>query len=202
MDARTWFATSTNGFLQVVDGLDPARLGDPGLGVWDVRSLLGHASRSFLTLESYVRPGHEGEAALSAPADYYVAVRSSLLDPSEVAERGRRAGLALGGDPVASVREIAHRVTLLVGSVADDCLVESPFGTMSLVAYLATRAFELTVHGIDLARATGQSIPLTLVESAVPAVELCAAMAVPAQRVELLLALTGREILPPGFTVL
>lgn len=202
MDARTWFDTAATGFLQVVDGIDRAALGDPGLGVWDVRSLLGHTSRSFLTIESYLGPDPAREVTLSGPADYYTAAHAQLVDQNAVAERGRQAGLALGDEPIVAVHEIAHRVRSLVEGAEDDRLIGSPFGTMTLAAYLPTRAFELTVHGVDLARATHQAVPPALLEALVPAATLCAAMATPQQRIDLVLAFTGREPLPAGFSVL
>lgn len=202
MDARRWFDTAATGFLQVVDGIDRADLGDPGLGVWDVRSLLGHASRAFLTIESYLGPEPAGEVTLSGPADYYVAIRDQQSDQTAVAERGRQAGLALGDDPMAAVHQIAQRVRSRVEGAEDDRLIESPFGTMTLAGYLPTRAFEITVHGVDLARAIRQAVPPALIEALVPAAELCAAMATPQQRIDLVLAITGREPLPAGFSVL
>jgi len=202
MDARTWFTTAAAGFLQVVEGIDRSVLGDPGLGEWDVRSLLGHSARAFVTIESYLRPELTTPPELSAAADYFIAVRATSADPQGVAERGRQEGVALGADPVAAVRAIAARIIPLVDDTPDDCLVESPFGTMWLKGYLPTRAFELTVHGIDLARATDQMVPPALVEAAIPAAELGAAMAPAEQRIRLVLAMTGRDTLPAGFTVL
>ncbi|QGF24584.1 maleylpyruvate isomerase N-terminal domain-containing protein [Raineyella fluvialis] len=201
MEARVWFTTAADGFLAVVDGIEPDRWERPGLGVWDVRSLLGHAARAFATLESYLRPGTTGDVALPAAVDYYRAVRSGLSDPAQVAERGRQAGEALGPEPRARVHDIAQRAQSLVRDCADDTLVETPVGAMTLRGYLPTRAFELTVHGIDLARATDQRIPTALVDAAVPAMDLGAAMASAEQRIELLLAMTGRTTLPEGFSV-
>ncbi|WOP17710.1 maleylpyruvate isomerase N-terminal domain-containing protein [Raineyella sp. LH-20] len=202
MDARTWFTTAAAGYLQVVERIDRSALGDPGLGEWDVRSLLGHSARAFVTIESYLRPGPTTPPELSTAADYFIAVRATSADPQGIAERGRQAGIALGEDPVAAVRAIADRVIPLVERTPDDCLVECPFGTMWLKGYLPTRAFELTVHGIDLARATGQPVPAALVEATVPAIALGAAMAPAEQRIGLVLAMTGRSGLPSGFSVL
>ena len=202
MDARTWFASAAAGFLEVVDGMDAGALDSPGLGVWDVRSLLGHTSRSFLTLEAYLRPDDPREVDLATSAAYFVTARPVLADQTLVAERGRLAGVALGDAPTAAVREIAGRVLAVVDRTSDDCRVETPLGVMTLATYLPTRAFELTVHGIDLARATDQSIPVGLVDAAVPAAELGAAMASPDKRVELLMAMTGRNGLGAGFSVL
>jgi hypothetical protein len=78
----------------------------------------------------------------------------------------------------------------------------TPLGAIRLIEYLPTRAFELTVHGIDLARATHQQIPEELLEATVPGLALSATIAPSDRRLEALLALTGRQALPQGFTVL
>src|SRR5688572_29649561 len=96
-DAADWFVRTT------------ALVGDrwtrPGLGEWDVRDLVGHTSRSLLTVEMYLaRPAATVEVA--SAADYFRATRAAAADPA-VAARGRDAGVALGTDPVAAVAEIA-----------------------------------------------------------------------------------------------
>lgn len=73
---------------------------------------------------------------------------------------------------------------------------------MRLIDYLPTRAFELTVRGIDLARATGRPIPGELMDCLRPCLHLCADLAHPEQRLAVLLSVTGRAPLPPGFSVL
>ena len=90
----------------------------------------------------------------------------------------------------------------LVGRTPDDAVASTPLGGIRLIDYLPTRAFELTVHGIDLARATRQQIPDELLEATRPGLMLCATIAGADQRLEALLALTGRQSLPTGFTVL
>ena len=62
-----------------------ARVGDrwdqPGLGEWDVRALVGHTCRSFLTVEDYLqRPPAEVEVATTA--DYYRATREIASGPA------------------------------------------------------------------------------------------------------------------------
>jgi hypothetical protein len=74
-------------------------------------------------------------------------------------------------------------------------------GGMRLLAYLPTRTFELAVHGADIAAATGLPVtipPAVLAEAAA----LAARTAVEAgQGPVVLAALTGRTVLPPGFSV-
>jgi uncharacterized protein (TIGR03083 family) len=201
MTPRTWFTTAAAGFLQVVEGITTEQLDRPGLGEWDVRSLLGHAARAFLTLESYLALD-PGDITLEAPSEYFIATRAGLADPVAVTQRGRDAGAALGEDPGAAVREIARRVLETVAGTPDDAVVTTPVGGTALRNYLPTRAFELTVHGMDLATATAQPIPAGLGEAAVPALELAAQIATPAQRADLLFAATGRNALDAGFSVL
>lgn len=60
---RAWFELASTGVLAVVDAISSEQLERPGLGEWDVRSLLGHTSRAFVTLVDYVgrEPGPDVE---------------------------------------------------------------------------------------------------------------------------------------------
>ena len=72
---------------------------------------------------------------------------------------------------------------------------------MHLEQYLVTRIFELVVHGLDIAAATGQPYEPpapALAESLRLAVDVAVLRG---QGVDLLLALTGRRALPEGFSV-
>ena len=198
---RAWFELASTGVLAVVDAISSEQLDRPGLGEWDVRSLLGHTSRAFVTLVDYVgrEPGPDVE--LVGTAGYYAAARALPSGDAAVAERGRAAGRALGDDPWSAVHAAADRALRVVDESADDTPAVTPFGTLALADYLPTRALELTVHGLDLARATEQDPPPGLVEACVPAVALCARIA-PGQAPQVLLALTGRTVLAPGFSLL
>lgn len=172
----------------------------PGLGVWSVRDLVGHTSRSLLTVESYLRDQPGPEEALSA-VDYYLASRVLLADADAVAERGRLAGAALGGDPVDAVRTIVERVLPLVAAAGADTYVTTPVGDLWLADYLPTRTFELAVHGCDLTAACGlpADVPLGVAgEAGALAAGLAAA---DGRAADLLLAVTGRRGLPAAFTV-
>ncbi len=190
-DAAEWFVSTA------------ALVGDqwsrPGLGEWDVRSLVGHTSRSFLTVETYLsRPAETVE--VDSSAGYFRATRTLAAGP-EVAARGRAAGDALGPDPAPAVREIAARVLPLVVDRDGTELVTTIVGGMRLRDYLPTRTFELVVHTADLARALDLpfEVPAT---PAAQVLDLVAQLAV-ADGVAgpLLLGATGRG-LPAGFSVL
>jgi uncharacterized protein (TIGR03083 family) len=194
------FVSAALAFSALVDQLPADGWDRPGLGSWDVRALTGHGSRSLITVSTYIRRPADVEA-LASPEEYYAMVASvSAADAAAVEQRGRDAGEALGNDPGATVRRLAQAAIDDVGR-EDDPLIETIGGGMRLSAYLPTRTFELVVHGLDLAGATGSSF--TAPDAALAeAVELAARIAVTrGWGVEVLLALTGRGDLPAGFSV-
>ena len=198
-DSRRAFADAARWFVHTT-----TRVGDrwthPGLGEWDVRALVGHTSRSLLTVEAYLaRPAATVEIA--SAADYFRATRALAADPA-VAARGYDAGAALGPDPAAAVAEIAARVLALVDTQDETALVTTIAGGMRLGAYLPTRTFELAVHTLDLA--TALDLPLDVpATAAAEALDLVTDLAVAGGRAgPLLLAATGRPGLPAGFSVL
>jgi uncharacterized protein (TIGR03083 family) len=198
-ESRRAYADAAGWFLHMVELVD-GRWNDPGLGEWDIRALVGHTSRSLLTVEMYVaKPAAAVE--IDSPADYFRMTRAIAAGPA-VAERGREAGIALGHDPAAAVDEIAARVLRLVDTLIGTELVTTIAGGMTLADYLPTRTFELVVHTTDLAAALGvpAQVPAT---AAVQALYIVADLAV-ADGVAgpLLLAATGRPGLPAGFSVL
>ncbi len=114
-DSRRAFADAAKWFVRTA-ALVGDRWDRPGLGEWDLRALVGHTSRSLLTVEMYLaRPAAAVEVA--SAGDYFRTTRALAADPA-VAERGRDAGEALGTDPAAAVAEIAGRVVPLVDARA------------------------------------------------------------------------------------
>jgi uncharacterized protein (TIGR03083 family) len=191
-DAAEWFVRTT--------ALVGDRWGGPGLGEWDVRSLVGHTSRSLLTVEAYLaRPATGVEVA--SPVDYFRVTRAVAAGPA-VAARGRDAGAALGADPAAAVAEIVARVLPQVDARDGTELVTTIAGGMRLADYLPTRTFELAVHTSDLARALGAPLEVPA-SAAAQALGLVTELAVAEGLAgPLLLAATGRPGLPAGYSVL
>ena len=198
-DSRRAFKDAAHWFVGVT-----ALVGDrwdlPCLGEWDVRALVGHTSRSLLTVEMCLaRPA----AAVDIPsaADYYRATRAVAASPA-VTDRGRQAGAALGPEPAVAVAEIATRVLPLLDGRDGTELVTTIAGGMRLAEYLPTRTFELTVHTADLA--TALEVAPELPETAgAQALHLVTNLAVGDGLAGLLLlAATGRRGLPSGFSVL
>src|SRR5215216_8000358 len=106
-DPHHTFAEAAEVFAELVRAIPPDAWDGPGLGEWDLRSLVGHTSRSLITVETYLGQPANSEDVPTAAA-YYSAI--STVDPAAVAGRGREAGRALGDDPVAAVRSLVPRV--------------------------------------------------------------------------------------------
>lgn len=198
-DSRTAFADAAGWFVRtaaLADGLWDR----PGLGEWDMRALVGHTSRSLVTVEAYLaRPAPAAEIA--SPVDYFRAVRAAAASAG-VAARGREAGAVLGSDPAAAVAQTAARVLALVDTRDGTELVTTIAGGMRLRDYLPTRTFELAVHTADLATALGVP-PDVPAAAAAQALAIITGLAVTDGLAgPLLLAATGRPGLPAGFSVL
>lgn len=171
----------------------------PGLGVWDLRALVGHTTRALVTVTTYLdRPAAQED--LTSAAAYLGG--SGSVDPGLVAERGRQAGADLGDDPAARVAEAAGRAVARVRAVDPDALVETVNGGMRVATYLPTRTFELVVHSADVALALGlepDASPAALREAA----GLATQVALDSGRgQDLLLTLTGRADWPADLVVI
>jgi uncharacterized protein (TIGR03083 family) len=194
------FALAAEAFAELVRRIPDDAWSAPGLGEWDLRSLVGHTSRSLITVDTYLDRAASTEE-LSSPEAYLSAIGPMLVgDPSAVLERGRQAAVALGDDPARAVQEWVDRVLPRVETAADP-LIETIAGGMRLSTYLPTRTFELVVHSLDIGRATGL-VP-RLPERVLAEVAALAARAavVEGYGPDLILALTGRSPLPPTFSV-
>ncbi len=197
----TTFISAARAFQALVAEVPEDAWDGPGLGDWDLRSLVGHAARSLITTATYSRVPADHEDLPDAPA-YYAAIRAALTaDSAAIVERGRQAGRDLGDDPVGAINELTASVTELV-TVADDGLIQVIGGLgIRLHEYLDTRTFELAVHSIDIARAINE--PFTLPDDVLVGALTLAARTAAAigGGAALLAALTGRATLPDDFSV-
>lgn len=196
------YTAAARAFAAQVRALPETAWDGPGLGDWDLRALVGHTSRSLVTVSAYLQTPADREDVTSAQ-DYYARIRdyASTLGAADIVERGRQAGRDLGADPAAAVATLVTRALDDVAAVDDPLITVIGGMGIRLSSYLATRVFEFAVHGLDIARASG--IPPALPhEVLAEASALAALIAAEVGRGEdVLLALTGRESLPPGFSV-
>ena len=200
--ADTTFESAARSFAGLVRRIPETAWDGPGLGDWDLRALVGHASRSLITVSTYLRTCAERED-VATPQAYYVQIADYAMTAGAEAiiERGRQAGRDLGTDPVGTIDGLIERVMADL-TTADDPLIEVIGGLgIRLHTYLPTRTFELAVHGLDIARAAGLSfeLPANVLEAATV---LAAKIGVATGRGDtLLMSLTGRETLPSSFSV-
>ncbi|KUH94580.1 mycothiol maleylpyruvate isomerase [Mycobacterium sp. IS-1556] len=196
------FASAADTFAGLVRRIPIDAWSGPGLGEWDLRSLVGHTSRSLTTVISYLEKPAERED-IATPQEYYARVNPAALgmDPADVAERGRQAGRDLGDNPAGAVAALVSRALSRLDAVDDDPLMTVLGGLgIRLQTYLPTRTFELAVHSLDIARALGISfaLPSAVLEEALV---LAARIAAGQGGDTVLLALTGRDALPPSYSV-
>ncbi|MGE2721116.1 maleylpyruvate isomerase family mycothiol-dependent enzyme [Mycolicibacterium celeriflavum] len=197
----TTFAAAAHSFADLVGRIPADAWSKPGLGDWDVRSLVGHTSRSLTTVLTYLDTAAD-RADIATPQEYYARVNPTALgmDPADVAERGRQAGRDLGDDPATAVADLVARALARLQTV-DDPLIRVIGGLgIRLQTYLPTRTFELAVHSLDIARALGISLtlPPPVLEEALV---LAARIAAEQHGEVVLMAMTGRDELPPSFSI-
>lgn len=194
--SQTDFETAARWVASLVAALPAEAWQGPGLGDWDMRALVGHASRALLTVEQYLQTPAE-HAELRDPSEYFEAVsRMPNADPGAVLQRGVDAGVALGSAPAEAFADIVERVVGGLPGLADqDPIVRTIAGSIQLSNYLPTRTFELVVHGLDIARAGRMEV-------VPPREPLRSSITIAAERAiqldigpDLILALTGRGTL-------
>ncbi|MCK8615174.1 maleylpyruvate isomerase family mycothiol-dependent enzyme [Gordonia sp. C13] len=178
-------------YLALVAQVGPQQWEEPGLGDWSVRSLVGHTSRSLTTVADYLAEPEPDVVDIDSVAGYHARIQGLASSP-EVTARGVAAGVDLGDDPLRAATERRDRAVAAITGIGDR-RVATPWGAILLSHYLPTRTFELAVHGLDIARASGSS-------STLPGNVLASALATAVEAAELtgqgeqaLLILTGRE---------
>ncbi|WP_062982589.1 maleylpyruvate isomerase N-terminal domain-containing protein [Nocardia anaemiae] len=196
------YMSAASSFARLVRDVSGGCWDGPGLGEWDLRSLVGHASRALTTVGTYLGSAAENED-IASPEQYYARAKAaaSAVDPAGVIDRGRQAGIDLGADPAASVEAMVAAVLDRLGA-GEDRLIRVIGGLgMRLHSYLPTRSFELAVHSLDIAAAADVDFELprdVLDEAAVLAARIAVAIG---SGTTMLMSLTGRTALTRSFSV-
>jgi len=206
MDFRWAYKSAVAVFTDLIHRVPGDRWDRPGLGEWSVRDLVGHAVSSALRQVPVVlgTPGTTVEVA--SPEGYWAYARSVPAEVVEAArvvasEDARKTGAELGGEPAVAVTEFARRATEALSAVGDADVVAAPVGGMRVREWIPTRTFELVVHGLDVAAAAGVPAEFAAEVVAVTTMQAARVAATGPDSTLLLRALTGRETLPPGFSV-
>ena len=202
-ETRATYELAAAAFLDLATQVPLERYAGPGLGNWDLRALVGHTGRSFVTVATYL-VDHVDVVDVEDAADYFAVVTRLAHGTARDAihRRGVEAGVGLGDDPLASLLASRAEAELALDALdGADPVVNTAGGGMRVSDYLPTRTFELTVHSLDIARATGLDfVPPT--EALADTLALASASALrQGLGVDVLLALTGRQPLPEGSSV-
>lgn len=199
-DAARIYYRAADTFADLVAAIDPSAWSGPGLGVWDLRALVGHTSRALITVLTYLDQPAESEA-IESPQQYYALAARRSTDHRAVAERGRRAGDDLGPRPGDAVRDLAERAAAKAIEADPEALISVLGGGMRVSNYLPTRTLELVVHSFDISAATGIEVTFAaavLEHTAGLAARVAVALG---EGRTILTALTGRGPLPEGFSI-
>ncbi|RUR01572.1 maleylpyruvate isomerase family mycothiol-dependent enzyme [Labedella endophytica] len=195
------FRSASALFVDVVERVPDDAWDRPALGDWDVRGLVGHTARAFITVLDYLALDAPSSVSIETAGDYYGSLYLVYTNPESIHRRGVDVGRSLGDDPVSAIRVLRDRALALVEGQPAGRLVSIGGMGIPLDEYLQTRVFELVVHTMDLGRAVDVAVPVppALVEATAT---LAAAIAARTGKGEqLLLALTGRTPLPSDFSV-
>jgi uncharacterized protein (TIGR03083 family) len=196
------FEAAAHSFLDLVAEVKVSQWNEPALGVWDVRSLVGHTSRAISTVETYLLADPAPEVTAPNAEDYYATVFSEYTDNDAIAARGVEAGKHLTEDSGAEFEATLNRALELIKESGPDRIVAIGSIGIPLDEYLRTRVFELVVHGMDIAKAANldHGIPANVVANVA---DLAARVAVRKGDGEaILFALTGRRPLRPRYSIL
>jgi uncharacterized protein (TIGR03083 family) len=200
--AGTTFESAARSFADLVRRIPDTAWEGPGLGDWDLRALVGHTSRSLITVSAYLETPAERED-VTTPQAYYTRIvdYASNAGAEAITERGRQAGRDLGADPVAAIGGLIEKAMADIATAGNPLIQVIGGLGIRLHTYLPTRTFELAVHSLDIARAT--ALPFDLPPDVLEEAALLAArVAVETGRGDtLLMSLTGRDTLPPGFSI-
>jgi uncharacterized protein (TIGR03083 family) len=200
----TWFETATRGVLALLADVPPSASSAPGLGDWTLLELIAHTCRSWTLIGTYLGEPEPAAGPEVGTAGFYFA--RGLTQPGiheGVLARGREDATAMGEDPIAFARRSAARALEEAAATPTGRLIATRICPLPFTEFLRTRAFELTVHGLDIARASGRRLPTELEEACAPALILVSEIA--AERglaAPLLLAASGRAGLPDHFNLL
>ena len=130
----------------------------PGLGEWDLGALAAHTARALQTPLHYLDQPATGPAELDGPAAYFVAYLNARDDRLTEAIARRATDASAGcADPAGMFRDAVMTLEHALTGLDPETVVTTPFGAMTLADYLPTRLFEVVVHGLDVAAATGRS---------------------------------------------
>lgn len=199
--SRAAFEQAARFFVDTVARIGPSQWDEPALGVWSVRELVGHTSRSIARVEEYGQRRADRVDVARAADHYHISLAPAGAN-DQIAERGRVAGADLGAEPADAINAGLNRALGAIEGAEEDTIIAYDNGGMRLGDYLATRVLELTVHTLDIAEAIRVEVEPPREALAVTLHLLADLAADSGHGGKLALAATGRGLLPDRFSVL
>ena len=192
MDGRIFdgYAAASKFLAETVAAIPNPDWGMIALDPWDLRMLVGHSNRSHTQVETYLLDPVEPEPH-----------ESPWHSAEQIAERSRLAGIALGDDPASVIAETSKRVIGIVADTPGDAPISTPDGSYVLQNYLVSRICELTIHTLDIVKATGVEVeaPQAAIEETLAA--LNARLVRRGDGPSVVMALSGRTPLPSSYSL-
>ena len=197
---RAAFAASVGCFVETLERVPGDAWDKPGLGEWSIREVAAHVVRMLERAIEY--------SAQPAPVDtesaaaYYLRAMSTPGVHARITKGARESVGLLGAHPAASARAIGERTLAAMDALDAGASAVTPFGTVGITNYLATRVLEVALHTLDVARAAGITVALPPDALAFTLRLLADIAAARGNGDALALALSGRAPLPGGYNVL
>ena len=148
------FREAGHWWRSLVGGIDEHQWHLMALGEWSVRELVAHGGRAFKTVTDYVGGETKDPTRIDTAAEYFRIVLAEETPHVHIAARARAEAVA-ETDWFTATDRLWAEAELVLGSTPGDADVHLFVGEMALDQYLATRAVELVVHGLDLAEVIG-----------------------------------------------
>lgn len=151
------FRQAATFFVHAVDKIGSDQWDEPALGVWTVRDLIGHTSRSIDRVAEFGSKRADKVDVISAAEHYHLSLANEGVDDA-IAKAGREAGQWLGHDIQQAIRTSLDVTLKLLETIPDNTTIAYTNGGIKLEHYLETRVVELTIHTLDILTATGNRI--------------------------------------------
>lgn len=132
MDTVETMLDAAEAFVALVSEIPHDAWDLPALGVWDVRSLVGHTARAVTTVLDYLNDP-AASAELRSAAEYLAAgFRADRSIHDAVAARGVEAGHELGDEPGEVIETMIERLRVALAATSDDVVIRTRFGAIRL----------------------------------------------------------------------
>ena len=192
-EVRDAFVASARWFECVADDVRPEQWSAPGLGLWNVRQLVGHSTiNATMILDALDSSRTSGRAV--GPFAFWDGVLAESREAvhARIGAAAADASNRLGNEPGPAVRQLIDRSIDIVVAASEMSLVSfGSAGSIALADFLPSRIVEFVAHGLDLCRAIGRDSDDAPLDALRLSASWLAGYGDPVKVVELLLGRSG-----------